>query len=59
MNQEEREAKDVWYVVRNASWYMKSESGHQCEPRGEGGKGRPVRGEERLQVHEVCKRSSV
>ena len=53
MNQEEREAKDVRYVVRNASWYMKSESGHQCEPRGEGGKGRPVRGEERLQVHEV------
>ena len=52
MNQEEREAKDIRYVVRNASWYMKSERGHQCEPR-EGGKGRLVRGEERLQVHEV------
>ena len=53
MNQEEREAKDVRYVVRNASWYMKSERGHQCEPRGEGGKGHSVRGEERFLVHEV------
>ena len=33
MNQEEREAKDVWYVVRNASWYMKSV---RCKPTGEG-----------------------